>query len=40
VTDAGRDADGDLRGYWNLLDCLAEVPERGAGTGSDTGQRW
>ena len=27
VTDAGRDVDGDLRGYRNLLDCLAEVPE-------------
>jgi len=27
VTDAGRDVDGDLRGYQNLLDCLAEVPE-------------
>ena len=27
MTDAGRDADGDLRGYRNLLDCLAEVPE-------------
>ena len=27
VTGAGRDVDGDLRGYRNLLDCLAEVPE-------------
>jgi hypothetical protein len=27
VTDAGRDVDGDLRGYRNLLDCLAEVPQ-------------
>jgi hypothetical protein len=27
VTDTGRDAEGDLRGYRNLLDCLAEVPE-------------
>ena len=27
VTDTGRDVDGDLHGYRNLLDCLAEVPE-------------
>ena len=27
VTDTGRDVDGDLRSYRNLLDCLAEVPE-------------
>jgi hypothetical protein len=27
VTDTGRDTGGDLRGYRNLLDCLAEVPE-------------
>jgi DDE_Tnp_1-associated len=27
VTDTGRDIDDDLRGYRNLLGCLAEVPE-------------
>lgn len=27
VTDTGRGAGGDLRGYRNLLDCLAGVPE-------------
>jgi hypothetical protein len=31
VTDTGRDAGGDLRGYRNLLDCLAEGADGPAG---------